>query len=140
MTDDQPVTGTVHPGNYLRETARMMRQMAAHTSPAPWRALAPPGERPTDEWSVMYDSSWNVMSADPGAENRWFGLFGPTNCQDATYVAAWDPGVTALVATLLERVAGSDSWPLLSDAATMARAWRESLAVSDPVPGEWAEQ
>lgn len=117
---------------YLRETARMMRETANAATPGPWR---PQGDkvRGTSADSLIED---NLLIAYAGAHHQRLGMKHtgrgtpvPEHAPDVEHVAAWHPGAASAVADLLDDLARMDDetaieldqWPA---AVAVARAWR----------------
>src|SRR5690349_19276768 len=122
---------------YLRETARLMRETAEAATPGPWTGGA----------RMVNDRHFGRMSAitlDAPVGNL-FAVIGRITGADATHIAAWHPGVALAVADWLD--AEAQRWETreafdrtynerpdaailaarekdASHALTVARAWR----------------
>ena len=90
---------------YLREAAQLMRQRAQAATPGPWR-------RSSDGELV-----WPERMGDP--------VSGSADPADSEHIASWHPGVTVIVADLMEAVADGAPERVVEISLTLARAYLE---------------
>jgi len=104
---------------YLREAARLMREWANAATPGPWQRYGMTGVAATDgdvvgeQPIVCEDCGWRVA------------VTGCATDADAQHIASWHPGVTVIVADLMEAVADGAPERVVEISLTLARAYLE---------------